>query len=264
MDAPVVLNVEDGIATLKLNKPKHRNALSRPVTDGIRSHLADLRKRSDVRVLVVEGAGEAFSAGGDIEWMENAIEANTPLSDRVSELQATTHRAIADLFSIEIPTIAAIDGPAVGAGATLAIACDMQVISTESVMGFVFRNVGLAVDSGTSFLLPRVVGTNTAKELVVSGRILDAREASEIGLVNEVVDAEFFEEELEEFVEPIATGPTVALSTSTRLIDEAFGKSLEKALQDEATSQGVVFDSKDHVEGIEAFQENREPNFEGR
>lgn len=263
MSPAATLGVEDGVAHVTLDRPENRNALSEEMTAAIREHLATIRDRDDVRAVVFEGAGGAFSAGGDIEWMEEAIDSGVPLSERTRDLQVTTHRTFADIYNLPVPTIAKIDGPAVGAGATLAIACDLQIMSDDSVMGFVFRNVGLAVDSGTSYLLPRVVGTNTAKELVMTGEILDAADAEDLGLVNRVAPSESFESAAEEFVSEIAEGPTVAISTSARLIDEAFEKSFEQALQDEATAQGVVFASDDHAEGVAAFGDRRDPEFEG-
>lgn len=258
------LDVEDGIARITLDRPEQRNALSEDMTAAIRAHVATVRRREDVRVVVVSGAGGAFSAGGDIDWMETVLESETPLHDRSRDLQATTHRTMADVYNLPVPTVAAIDGPAVGAGAALALACDLQVMSDRSVMGFVFRNVGLAVDSGTSYLLPRVVGTNTAKELVMTGEMLDADAAADLGLVNRVVPEDDFETAAAAFVDEVASGPTVALATSARLVDEAFEKSFEQALRDEATAQGVVFDTSDHVEGVEAFADRREPRFEGQ
>lgn len=263
MGEPATLSVDAGIARVTLDRPDQRNALSEEMTAAIRDHLESVRRRDDVRAVVFEGAGGAFSAGGDIDWMTEAIEEDVPLHRRTADLQTTTHRMMADVYSLQVPTIATIDGPAVGAGAAMAIACDLQIMSEDSVMGFVFRNVGLALDSGTSYLLPRLVGTNTAKELVMTGEIVDAERAAELGLVNRVVSEDEFEERAAAFVEEIASGPTVAIATSARLIDEAFEKSFDQALRDEATAQGVVFGTDDHVEGVEAFADRREPEFEG-
>lgn len=263
MAEPAVLSVASGVARITLDRPDQRNALSEAMTAAIRDHLRTVRHREDVRAVVFEGAGGAFSAGGDIDWMTEAIEDDVALRRRADDLQSTTHRTMAAVHDLRVPTVAKIDGPAVGAGAALALACDLQIMSERSVMGFVFRNVGLAVDSGTSWLLPRVVGTNTAKELVMTGEMLDAERADDLGLVNRVVPDDEFEERASAFVEEIASGPTVAIATSARLVDEAFEKSFDQALRDEATAQGVVFGTEDHVEGVEAFEDRREPEFEG-
>lgn len=263
MGEPATLAVDDEVARITLDQPAQRNALSEAMTTTIREHLESLRQREGVRAVVFEGAGTAFSAGGDVDWMTDAIENEVPLHRRVTELNSTTHRLMADVYTLPIPTVAAIDGPAVGAGATLAMACDLQVMSDRSVMGFVFRNVGLAVDSGASYLLPRVVGTNTAKELIMTGEILDSERAASLGLVNRVFPAEEFDTRTAAFVDEIASGPTIALATSARLVDQAFDTSFEQALRDEAIAQGVVFGSSDHREGVEAFTANRDPEFEG-
>ncbi len=168
------------------------------------------------------------------------------------------------MATVELPTIAKIDGPAVGAGANLAIACDIQVGSDRAKLGFVFRNVGLSVDSGTSYFLPRLVGENVAKELVYTGEILDAERANELGLLNHVYPGNEFDDRVRELAEQIATGPTVALRQTKHLLGSGLEKSLDAALHDEAVAQGLVFESDDHREGVEAFFEGREPEFEGR
>jgi enoyl-CoA hydratase/carnithine racemase len=161
-------------------------------------------------------------------------------------------------------TVAKIDGPAVGAGAALSLACDIQVASERSVVGFVFRNVGLAIDNGASHFLPRVVGENVAKELAATGELVDAERAEELGLLNHVYPVESFEDEADALVKEIATGPTVALRHTKRLIDRGADADLADALADEAIAQAAVMETDDHREGVEAFLEKRDPEFEGR
>ena len=131
-------------------------------------------------------------------------------------------------------------------------------------MSFGFRQVGLAVDSGTSYLLPRIVGENVAKELVFTGERISAAKAEAIGLVNHVYPDDEFEAETAELVEEIASGPTVALRTSKRQLNRGLGRSLREAMEAEADAQGAVFETHDHREGAEAFMEGRSPEFEGR
>ncbi|MDX1746534.1 MAG: enoyl-CoA hydratase-related protein, partial [Halobacteriales archaeon] len=219
---------------------------------------------SDARCLVIEGAGGAFSAGGDIDKMERRIEENVHADDRVRELERTTNALITRVVNFPLPTVSKIDGPAVGAGANLAIATDVQVASDRSVFGFVFRGVGLSVDAGTSYLLPRIVGENVAKELVLTGEIIDADRAADLGLVNHVYPEAEFDDRADELVSTIATGPTVALRHAKRLVGEGLNKSLEQALIDEARAQGIVFETDDHEEGVRAFLEKRDPEFQGR
>ncbi|ELZ13393.1 enoyl-CoA hydratase/isomerase [Haloterrigena salina JCM 13891] len=260
----VHLEIEaDGPATITLDQPDRRNALSEAISTGISEALDEI-EGSDARVVRIEGSGGSFSAGGDIERMVEGIENDIPADERVRRLERSTNELIGRVVEFPIPTVAVVDGPAVGAGANLAIACDVQLASETAVFGFVFRQVGLSVDAGTSYLLPRIVGENVAKELVLTGDIIDADRAEEIGLVNHVYGAEEFDERVDEFVEKVVSGPPIALRHANRLVGEGLDKSLEQALTDEATAQGIVFDTADHEQGVEAFLEDREPSFDGR
>lgn len=264
MSEAVTLDVADGVATLTLNQPERRNALSRELSSALRDHLEDLRTRDDVRVVVVQGSGGSFSAGGDIELMKERIESDESIEDAVETLERTTSETLAQLHEFPLPTVAKVNGPAVGVGGTLAIACDVQLASEDAVFGFVFRQVGLSMDAGTSYLLPRVVGENVAKELLFTGDIIDAERALDVGLVNHVYDSDEFEERASEFVDQIATGPTVAFRHMKRLVGEGLDKDIDRAVTDEAVAQGVVFETDDHEEGVNAFLEDRDPEFEGK
>lgn len=261
-DGAVLLERDDGVARIKLNRPERRNALSDQVTSGIIDALREV-ETSDARCLVVEAAGPAFSAGGDIDAMVERHERDAPAAEAVERVIQQIGRSIQRLVECPLPTIAKVDGPAFGAGANLAIACDIQLLNEEARLGFGFRQVGLAVDSGTSYLLPRLVGDNVAKELVFTGKLLSADRAAELGLANHVYSDETFETEAESFVEQVASGPTVALRTSKRLLRHGRTASLSEAIEHEAVAQGTVFDSADHAEGVAAFRESREPEFEG-
>ena len=259
----VLLDVKGGVATVTLNEPDRRNAFSAAVQSGIREALEEVEGREDARVVVFEGAGEAFCAGGDIEKMQAWLEDDTPPAERAREIEeGMSLMKRVDDFSLY--TVAKVDGPAVGAGAVLSLACDIQVASDRSVIGFVFRNVGLAVDNGASYFLPQVVWDNVAKELAATGELVGAERAEELGLLNHVYPAAEFENEADALVEEIATGPTVALRHTKRLIDRGHDADLEDALADEAIAQAAVMETDDHREGVEAFLEKREPEFEGR
>lgn len=259
----VRLGIAEGVATITLDRPDRRNALSGEISDGIRNALREI-DGSDARCVVVEGEGDAFSAGGDIESMRERIESDAPIDERVRELERSTSETMARLITFPLPTVAKIDGPAVGAGANLALACDLQLASERASMGFVFRGVGLSVDAGTSYLLPRVVGENVAKELVFTGEILDAERALDLGLFNHVYPPEEFDRRADELIERIASGPTVALRHAKRLLGEGLDNSVEEAMTAEATAQGIVFGTHDHEEGVQAFLDGRDPDFEGR
>jgi enoyl-CoA hydratase/carnithine racemase len=260
---PVTLDVSGGVATVTIDRPERKNALSAAVAEGLSSHLSALSDRDDVRCVVVTGAGGAFCAGGDVERMRERADSDAPVDDHVRELQRTVSRGVASVATCPHPTVARIDGPAVGAGATLAIACDLQVASDSSVVGFSFRGVGLSVDSGASHLLPQTVGVNTAKRLVFTGELLSAREAQDLGLLTHVFADDAFDARADDVVETVSTGPTVALRHAKRLLDEGARKPYEQAVRDEAVAQGLVYDSEDHAEGVAAFLEKRDPEFEG-
>ncbi|QLG27465.1 enoyl-CoA hydratase/isomerase family protein [Halorarum halophilum] len=255
-------DADAGVARIVIATPERRNALSVEVTHGIVAALEEL-EGGDTRCVVLEGEGPAFSAGGDVSAMLERHENDEPLDDAVRHIIQDTGRCIRRVYDCEFPTVAKLDGPAFGAGANLAVACDVQLMSEGARIGFGFRDVGLAVDSGTSFLLPKLVGTNVAKELVFTGELLDADRALDLGVVNHVFPADEFEERAAEFVEEIASGPSVALRTSKRLLNSEFA-SLEEAIEHEAGAQSAAFASADHAEGIEAFREKRDPEFEGR
>ncbi|WP_247000073.1 enoyl-CoA hydratase-related protein [Halosolutus gelatinilyticus] len=260
----VRLEIEaDGAATITLDQPDRRNALSREIGAGIVEALEEIED-SDARCIVVEGSGGAFSAGGDIEAMVEGIQEDVPIDDRVRTLERTTSRTIARLIEFPLPTIAIVDGPAVGAGANLALACDMQLATEDAAFGFVFRQVGLSVDAGTSYLLPRIVGENVAKELALTGEIVDADRAAELGLVNHVYADDEFDEKVDAFVERIVSGPPVAMRHTKRLVGEGLDKTVERAMTDEAVAQGIVFGTDDHEEGVAAFFDDRDPEYVGR
>ena len=263
MSDPVLVDVEEGIATLTLNRPDDRNALSAEMSGAIVDAVRELEAHDDVRCLVVTGREGTFCAGGDVNAMVQLMSGQAELHEAVDRIQRETSRAVRAVAEFPLPTVAEVDGVAYGAGANLAIAADVTLASAEAKISFGFRQVGLAIDTGTSYLLPREVGVSKAKELVFTGELLDADEAADLGLFNHVY-AEDFEAEADAFVEQIATGPTVALRTSKKLVDQGTNQSLRDAQDNEAAAQAAVFETHDHEEGATAFMEGRDPEFEGR
>jgi len=262
-DATVTQSVDDGIATITLNQPESRNALSAELADALTATFESVTD-SDARCVVLEGAGPAFCAGGDINAMLQGVKHDRSPATQVELVVSSLHEAIRTVHSCPLPIVAKIDGPAFGAGAGLALACDTQVASTDAQIGFGFRQVGLASDSGVSYFLPRIVGPNKAKELLFTGELLDASAAEELGLFTRVFDTETFESAFSELVTDIAAGPTVALSHAKRLVNRSLDSSLEQALENEATAQGLAFTTDDHEEGTTAFVEKRDPEFTGQ
>jgi enoyl-CoA hydratase/carnithine racemase len=226
--------------------------------------LDELEGDGEARCLVVTGAEGSFCAGGDVTAMAERMSGEIPLHEAVRGIQYETSKTLERVHEFYLPTVAKIDGVAFGAGANLAMACDLQVMSEEARISFGFRQVGLAVDTGTSYFLPRSVGENTAKELVFTGELVGPERAEELGLVNRVFPAEEFDARVAEFLEPIATGPTVALCASKQALNGGFDRSIGDAMAFEAAAQAQVFESEDHEEGATAFVEKRDPEFEGR
>lgn len=261
-DDAVLLDIDDGIATITLNKPDMRNAMTLDISSGLLEVLPEI-KDSDARCVVVQGSGGSFSAGGDINAMLEGLHGDVESHEKVGTIMQTAD-AVQAVYEFPLPVIAKIDGTAYGAGANLAIACDVQIASESSEISFGFRQVGLAVDSGTSYLLPRIVGENKAKELVFTAEMLDAHQAQDLGIFTQVWNDDEFEAQAEEYIERIATGPTVALKTSKRLIRQGFQMDIEQAMTNEASAQAPVFETHDHEEGATAFMEQREAEFEGR
>jgi enoyl-CoA hydratase/carnithine racemase len=264
-DKAVLLDVDDdGVATLTLNRPDSRNALSEPVSSGIVDSLNELEARTGIRCLVLTGSGGSFCAGGDVNSMMELMSDAVPLHAAVHRIQDQTSRAIQRVHEFYLPTVAKIDGFAYGAGANLALACDVQAMNEDSFISFGFRQVGLGVDTGTSYFLPRAVGSNTAKELVFTGENVDAERALDIGLVNRAFPAETFDEDVAAFVDTIASGPTVGLRASKQALARGFERSINDAMAFEAAAQAAVFESEDHAEGATAFLEKRDPEFQGK
>lgn len=262
-DATVTVSIEGAVATVTLNRPAARNALSKATAEALTDRFESVAD-SEARCVVLEGAGPAFCAGGDIDAMLEGVDDDQPPAERVEVVVSALHEAIRTVHSCPLPVVARLDGPAFGAGAGLALACDLQVASTDAKIGFGFRQVGLACDSGVSYFLPRIVGPNKAKELLFTGDLLDAETAHELGLFTQVFDAETFESEASALVDDIASGPTVALGHAKRLVNRSLDSSLEQALENEATAQGVAFTTDDHEEGATAFVEKRDPEFRGQ
>lgn len=258
----VELDVDDGVARVTLDRPDARNAISASMAGDLVDTFERIEE-SNARCVVVAGAGDAFCAGGDVRAMLEAQEDQLGYEDRVSLVEQSVSRAVETVYECRLPTIAKLDGAAYGAGAGVLLACDVQLASPDGQIGFGFRRVGLATDSGVSYLLPKYVGINTAKELVFTGELLDADRARELGLVTRLFERDSFEEGVASIVETVASGPTAALAGSKDLLNRSHG-SLSEATRDEARTQAVLLDTRDHAEGARAFVDQREPSFEGR
>lgn len=259
----VEYEIHDHHATITITNPDLRNALTLDTATALTEALAAVQE-SDARCVVLQGTSGTFCAGGDIELMMEGLTSDRDTQELMAEAAYPINRTVQRVYECPLPTIAKVDGPAYGAGASLAIACDVVLASDQAELSFGFRRVGLSVDSGTSYLLPRMVGENTAKDLVYSGAVLDAAEAEDLGLFNRVYPTEAFEEQAEEYVENVATGPTVGLKHSKQLLQGGLDRSFDEVIDAEVDAIGDAFETEDFAEGVESFLEGRSPTFEGR
>lgn len=256
----ILVERSNGVAHLTLNRPEARNALDLAMRDEIETTLRELTADESVRVLVVTGAGGHFCAGGDVKSMQAKRHTAAEGRARVESM----NRVILELVNFRAPTLAQVDGFAVGAGCNLALACDLIVASDRARFGQVFSKIGLVPDGGGSYLLPRLVGLAKAKELVFTAEIIDAAEALRIGLINRVVPAGELAQAVRELAGRIAAGPPITLALAKRLLNRSAHLDLAGALDLEAFSQAIAVETEDHQEGLRAFFEKRAPNFTGR
>ena len=254
---------ENGIATITLNRPDVRNALSDEMSAEIGIAFESLAADNEVRAAVFCGAGKAFCAGGDIRGLKELAEEQTVLETR-DGLRNNSMRALKAITTLEKPVIAMVRGPAVGAGCNLALICDLVIASEDAVFGEVFTRVGLASDWGGTYIVPRLVGMAKAKELFFLGKIIDAREAERIGLISQVVPDEKLEETAYGLARKLADGPTRAIGMLKVQLNNTWGKDLLSVLESESSAYGMLSHTEDHKEGLEAFLEKRPPKFRGR
>jgi 2-(1,2-epoxy-1,2-dihydrophenyl)acetyl-CoA isomerase len=255
----VELSKDGAIATVTLNRPERKNALTWEMRQQLTRYFTELRFDDDIRAIIVTGAGGAFCSGADVGNM-----GGRDLRKARQMLQSGSHAYIRVLHNIEKPVIAAVEGVAVGIGMSIAMACDMMVVGRSARFAQVFQRIGLAPDGGGIWLLVRRIGTLRAKELVYGGRFVGAEEAVSLGIANHVTEDGGALAKARELAEQFAAGPTFALGLSKKLFNLADGPSLEDYLEMEAMVQPQLNNTADHKEGVAAFKEKRKPNFTGR
>jgi len=255
----IIYEKTDGIATITLNRPEALNAFSKDVADEVLQALEDIRNDENMRVVILTGAGEkAFSAGADIKAMKgmNALKAR--------ELSLMGERICNALENLEKPVIAAINGYALGGGLEVAMSCDIRIASENARMGQTEINIGLIPGWGGTQRLTRLIGATRAKELIYSGKIIDAKTAEQLGILNMVVPADKFKETVKQFAAELASKAPVALKVAKALINKGAEISLDAAIALEREGFGVVASTEDLQEGVAAFTEKRKPTFKGK
>jgi 2-(1,2-epoxy-1,2-dihydrophenyl)acetyl-CoA isomerase len=255
----VTYEVQDGIGTITLNRPKRLNAIDQTLSRELREALAEAAADRLVRCVVLTGAGRGFCAGLDLSQVPPDVRTFTP----GDALRASFHPLIHGIVGMEKPVIAAVNGTAAGAGASLALACDFRLAATEASFLQAFVRIGLVPDSGATYFLPRLIGYARALELAMLGEIVDAERALEIGLVNRVVPADDLAKETEALARRLADGPTYALALTRKAMIFGANADLEHALDYEADLQTLAASTADAFEGIAAFLEKRPARFTG-
>ena len=253
---PVDLTIDGAVAKVVLNRPDKLNALTVDMRQSLCDYFAQLRFDDKVRAVIVTGAGRGFCSGADVDRM--AGQPHDLRADR-ERIQRGGHTFIRALHAIEKPVIAAVRGPAVGIGWSIALACDLVVASKTARFSQIFRRIGLAPDGGAIWFLTRRIGMPKAKELVFSARL-----ALALGLVNHVVEDDQLMSKTEELAAELAEAPTFALGLAKKLFHAAVGPSLEDYLEIESMVQPQLHMTADNAEGVAAFREKRKPKFTGR
>jgi 2-(1,2-epoxy-1,2-dihydrophenyl)acetyl-CoA isomerase len=253
----ILFEIRDAIGYLTLNRPEKYNAFNREMALLLQEKLDDC-KTSDVRCIYITGAGKAFCSGQDLE---EVVDPNGP---RIESIVGEHYNPIITrIRRLEKPVVAAVNGVAAGAGANIALACDVVVASQNASFIQAFSKIGLIPDSGGTFLLPRLIGWQRASALMMLGEKVSAEEAERMGMIYRSYSAGTFEEEAKKIATTLAGMPTKGLAYTKQLLDNSFENSYEDQLHDEEIFQQRAGRTKDYKEGVQAFLQKRKPNFTG-
>ena len=256
----ILLTKDDCVAIVTLNRPEALNALTLTMREEIGTVFESFRTDDSVRAVVLTGAGRAFCAGGDVKGMADV----KPPVDTRDFIRGVSHRALKAIATLEKPVIAKVNGVATGAGCNMALACDIVIASETAKLGQAFVRIGLGPDWGGAYFLSRLIGPAKAKELLFTGKLIDAREAERIGLVNQVVPPDELEPTVLSLARQLAQGPTRAIGIAKMLVTKGLELDLGSLLDYEAYAASVCMQTDDHQEGVRAFIEKRAPEFRGR
>ncbi len=261
----LLLELRDRVAVITLNRPEARNALSDRLSPALREAIRRCASDDAVGAVLLTGAGTSFCAGGDVKGMgdRSAKRAMKP-AERIADLRERQRLLTGALVAMRKPTIAALPGPAVGAGLSIALACDIRIAAASAFLATGYVRVGLSGDYGIASLLTRLVGTGRARELMFTGDRVDAHRAEAIGLVNRVVPDADLQSEAFALARRLASGPAQALRLMKDNLDDALVVAFDVALEREAERLVEAAGTADHAEAVRAFVEKRAPEFTGR
>ena len=262
MNEHLLVTEDSGILTITLNRPDKLNAFVGHMRRDLAETLEEAGSNRSVRVVVITGAGRAFCAGGDISFMAELMERED--SEEFARILGAGRRVILGIREMTKPVIAAVNGPASGAGCNLALACDLRIASTEATFSQSFLRVGLHPDWGGTYLLPRLVTPNKACELFFLGEVINSEQAERLSIVNQVVAPADLENATRQLAERLRAAPPIAMAAAKQAVYMSQAADLDQMLRYETEAQLRCFESEDGREGIRAFIEKREPRFTGR
>lgn len=254
----VIFELSNRIATITLNRPDRLNAIDQEMRDDFSRLLVELQTNDEIGVIIITGAGRAFSAGGDMQYFEREW--------KTTAFRAENHRLTQffdELELIEKPVLAAINGPCTGAGLQITLSCDLRIASDQAKFGFRENNIGLIPGAGGCSRLVKLIGYGKSKELIFTGEMIPAAEAERIGLINRVVPHDELMSHVRALAEHLLTRAPEALGLAKRLLWHAVTSDFQTGRMLEALAQSVLIKSKDHREGVRAFLEKRKPEFKG-
>ena len=260
----LLCEIRDCVALITLNRPEARNALSDHLTPALRRMIKQCGDDPAVGALLITGAGAAFCAGGDVKGMgSNSSKAETPFDERVADLRTKQRTLTGALVAVRKPTIAALPGPAAGAGMALALACDIRIAGESAIMSTGYARIGLTGDYGVAWLLTRLAGTSRARELMFLSERIDARRCETLGLVNRVVPDAELREAAFALAKSLAEGPSIAFAHIKDNLDDALKSDFLDSMDQEAENMVRSSRTADHKEAVRAFIDKRKPAFAG-
>lgn len=261
--ADIEVECDGPVRHIWLNRPKVLNALSDEMRTGLRTALDDIEADPDARVAVIRGRGRAFSAGGDVRSQNDRLSGAMSIGVRMARHRRSGLVSALRILEFSKPIVAAVNGPAVGAGFHIALACDMRIAVRSAFFSEVFIDRGLVPDWFGMRLLPEMIGLSRSIELVLTGRRMSADEAAEIGLMASVVDDAEFDDEVRRQTNLIAERPPLALSLAKQIMKSAMISDIWAMRETETMAQAICGESEDHAEGVRAFLEKRPAHFRG-
>ncbi|UCH47657.1 MAG: enoyl-CoA hydratase [Betaproteobacteria bacterium] len=269
----LLCSVEDGVATITLNRPEARNALGEELTPALRRMIKQAGDDTEVGAVLITGAGTAFCAGGDVKSMNKSGgalqknesgQAQATREERIADLQRRQRALTGALVGLRKPTVAALPGPAAGAGLSIALACDIRIAAESAFVSTAYARIGLSGDYGIAWLLTRAVGNARARELLFLPERIDAARCERIGLINYVVPDDELRQAAFDLAARLASGPRVALRNMKDNLDDAVASDFLSALDGEAVRMVGSAQTGDHREAVRAFVEKRPPHFKDR